>query len=66
MMKTVEVPISTLKVLIGNLQWAVDVCDNIDCTSEDTSKSYPYAVGYSRSAMQRTIKDLNTLKSEIN
>ena len=61
-MKTVKVPITTLETLIENLADAINVCYNVESRSEDVEKSYPYATGYSRSAMLRIQEQLNDLK----
>ena len=61
-MKTVKVPITTLETLIENLADAINVCYNVESRSEDVEKSYPYATGYSRSAMLRIQEELKILK----
>ena len=61
-MKTVKVPITTLETLIESLADAINVCDNADSRSEDSEKSYPYATGYSRSAMLSIQDQLKNLK----
>ena len=61
-MKTVKVPITTLETLIESLADAINVCYNVESRSEDTEKSYPYAAGYSRSAMLRVQEELKNLK----
>ena len=61
-MKTVNVPITTLETLIENLADAINVCYNVESRSEDVEKSYPYATGYSRSAMLRIQEELKILK----
>ena len=61
-MKTVNVPVTTLETLIENLADAINVCYNVESRSEDVEKSYPYATGYSRSAMLRIQEQLNDLK----
>jgi len=61
-MKTVKVPITTLETLIESLADAINVCYNVESRSEDTEKSYPYATGYSRSAMLRIQEELKNLK----
>ena len=61
-MKTVKVPITTLETLIESLADAINVCYNVESRSEDTEKSYPYATGYSRSAMLRIQEELKILK----
>ena len=61
-METVTIRVDTLKRLIRDLEQAVDVCYNVD-SAEDSGyeKTYPYAAGYSRAAMQSAILDLNNL-----
>ena len=61
-MKTVKVPITTLETLIESLADAINVCYNVESRSEDVEKSYPYATGYSRSAMLRVQEELKNLK----
>ena len=60
-MKTVQVPVSTLEALIDSLDDAIRVCYRVESRSEDTQKSYPYATGYSRSAMLRVQEELKFL-----
>ena len=61
-MKTVNVPITTLETLIGDLADAINVCYNVDSKSKRSELSYPYATGYSRSAMLRIQEELKILK----
>jgi len=61
-MKTVKVPVTTLETLIEILADAMNECYNVDSRSEDCEKSYPYATGYSRSAMLRIQEQLKNLK----
>ena len=61
-MKTVKVPVTTLETLIESLTDAINVCYNVESRSEDVEKSYPYATGYSRSAMLRIQEELKNLK----
>ena len=65
-MKTVNVPISTLETLIDDLDSAINVCYRVDYQSNDHEKSSPYAVGYSRAAMQMIKDQLSTLKTQSN
>jgi hypothetical protein len=58
----VKVPVTTLETLIEGLESAINVCYNVDSNNEDTEKSYPYATGYSRSAMLRIQEQLKNLK----
>ena len=61
-MKTVNVPITTLETLIEHLADAINVCYNVDSKSKRSELSYPYATGYSRSAMLRVQEELKILK----
>ena len=61
-MKTVNVPITTLETLIEHLADAINVCHNVDSKSKRSELSYPYATGYSRSAMLRIQEELKNLK----
>ena len=60
-METVQIGVDTLNRLIRDLEDAVNVCYNADGSTME--KSYPYAAGYSRSAMQSTVDTLKRLKS---
>ena len=60
-MKTIQVPVSTLETLIESLDDAIRVCYRVESRSEDTQKSYPYATGYSRSAMRMVQEELKSL-----
>jgi hypothetical protein len=60
-MKTIQVPVSTLETLIESLDDAINVCCRVEYRSEDVEKSYPYAAGYSRSAMLRVQEELKFL-----
>ena len=62
MMETVTIRVDTLKRLIRDLQEAVNVCYNVDSSESDNyEKTYPYATGYSRAAMNSVIEDLNNI-----
>ena len=65
-MKNVTIPATTLETLIESLDDAINVCDNVDSRSEDSEKSYPYATGYSRSAMLSIQEQLKNLKTQAN
>ncbi len=62
MMDTVEIPVNTLKRLIESLEDAVNVCYDVDNTSDDNDRSYPFATGYSRQAMKDALETLTNLK----
>ena len=65
-MKTVNVSLTTLETLIEGLQSAVNVCYNVDSTDGNCERTYPYAVGYSRGAMEMIISNLEALKTQVN
>jgi len=51
---------SDIESIIKNLSDAVNVCHDVDNASEDSDRSYPFAAGYSRAAMQTAITDLKS------
>ena len=61
MMETVQIGVDTLNRLIRDLEDAVNVCYNADGSTME--KSYPYATGYSRSAMQSAVERLRQLRT---
>ena len=56
-----SVRVSKIEAMIDELQDAVTICYDVDNSSEDHERSYPYAAGYSRSAMQSAIRTLTDL-----
>jgi hypothetical protein len=60
-MKTVNLPLTTIETLIEGLESAVNVCYT---APNNEAEGYPYAAGYSRAAMQQTIKTLEALKTQ--
>jgi hypothetical protein len=65
-MKTITIPETTFETLIEGLESILDVCYNVDGSSEDSEKSYPYAVGYCRGALELTVQNLKYIKSQAN
>ena len=64
-METVTIGVDTLKRIISDLESAVQVCHNVDSSQgADSERTYPFATGYSRSAMTSAIMDLNNLISK--
>ena len=51
--------------VIDNLTNAVNVCYEVDNTSDDYDKSYPFATGYSKSAMNAAIDDLSQIVTQL-
>ena len=64
-MNNVTIPVTTLETLIEGLESAINVCYNVDSKSKRSELSYPYATGYSRSAMQQIRQQLKSLKESI-
>jgi hypothetical protein len=64
-MKNVTIPATTLETLIEGLESAINVCYNVDSNDGDCEKSYPYAVGYSRGAMEMIRQQLKSLNESI-
>ena len=61
-METVTIRVDTLKRVIRDLESAVQVCHNVDSSQgADSERTYPFATGYSRSAMTSAIVDLQRL-----
>ncbi len=63
-MNYIQIPDYVYERMIKTLQQGVDVCYNVDSTSEETERSPYFAIGYSRSTMQNMIDDLNRYKGE--
>ena len=51
--------------IIDNLTHAVNVCYAVDESLDDYDKTYPFATGYSKSAMDGAIDDLSRIVSEL-
>jgi hypothetical protein len=64
-MNNVTIPVTTLETFIEGLESAINVCDNVDSNDDDCEKSYPYAAGYSRSAMKMIQEQLKSLNESI-
>jgi hypothetical protein len=65
-MNYIQIPDFVFERIIKNLQNGVDVCYNVDSTSEETEKSPYFVIGYSRSTMQGIIEDLKRYEEEVN
>ena len=55
----------TLLRVIENLTAAVNVCCEVDESSDDHEKTYPFATGYSRAAMNGAIDDLRLIVKQL-
>jgi len=51
--------------IIDNLTHAVNVCYAVDESLDDYEKTYPFATGYSKSAMDGAIDELSRIVSEL-
>ena len=51
--------------VIDSLTNAVNVCYAVDNTSDDYEKTYPFATGYSKSAMNQAIDELSKIVSQL-
>jgi hypothetical protein len=65
-MNYIKIPDYVIDSIILSLQQGVDVCLNVDSTSEETEKSPYFSNGYSRATMQGVIEDLNQYKELSN
>lgn len=65
-MNYIQIPDYVFERIIKDLQRSVDVCYNVDSTSDETEKSPCFANGYSRATMEGVIADLKRLKSQSN
>ena len=55
----------TLLRVINDLTAAVKVCSEVDESSNDHEKTYPFATGYSRAAMKSAIDDLSRIVNQL-
>ena len=46
---------------IHQLEGALNVCNNVDNSSDDNDRSYPFATGYAKSAMTKSVQDLDQI-----
>lgn len=73
-MNPIQISESTLDSLIESLETAAKVANNVDYTLskkerlkfENTEKTAPYALGYTRAAISTVIENLKSLKSNGN
>ena len=73
-MKSIQISEFTIDSLIESLESAANVANNVDYTLskkerlkyENTEKTAPYALGYSKAAIATVIETLKSLKSNGN
>jgi len=65
-MNYIQIPDYAFDRILKVLQQGVDVCYNVDYSSDSTEQSPSYANGYSRATMQSVIEDLNRYKEAAN
>lgn len=54
-----------LNSAIHCLEKAIKICSEVDSSDQDLEKSYPYAAGYARAAMQDVLQRVNTIKASL-
>ena len=59
-MKTYQIDEYTLDIMIQSLNESIQVCYE---SPEIDEQGYPYATGYSRSCMMRTVETLESIKN---
>ena len=65
-MNYIQIPDYVYERILKTLQQGVDVCYNVDYSSDIAEQSSSYANGYSRATMQSVIEDLNRYKHTAN
>jgi len=65
-MNYIQIPDYVFERMLKTLQKGIEVCYNVDYSSEITEQSPSYATGYSRAAMQEVIEVLNRYKEQQN
>jgi len=50
-----------IETIIDGLTDAINICYRADSSSDDHERSYPFAAGYSRAAMQTAVENLTKL-----
>ena len=57
--------VDDLNSAIHCLEKAIKICSEVDSSDQDLEKSYPYAAGYARAAMQDVLQRVNTIKASL-
>ena len=65
-MNYIQIPDYAYERMLKTLQKGIDVCYNVDYSSDITEQSPSYANGYSRTTMQSVIEDLKRYKEAAN
>jgi len=65
-MNYIQIPDYAYERILKTLQQGIDVCYNVDSTSEETERSPYFANGYSRATMQSVVEDLKRYKDTLN
>jgi hypothetical protein len=65
-MKTITILETTLERLIEGLESTLQMCYNVDHTSDDSTKSSAYVVGYCQGSLGLICEDLKRIKSQVN
>jgi hypothetical protein len=65
-MKTITIPETTLERLIEGLESTLQMCYNVDHSSDNSTKSSAYVVGYCQGSLGLICEDLKRIKSQVN
>jgi len=65
-MKTITIPETSLERLIEGLESTLQMCYDVDHSSDDPTKSSAYIVGYCQGALSLICEDLKRIKSQAN
>jgi hypothetical protein len=65
-MKTITIPETSLERLIEGIESTLQMCYNVDHSSDDSTKSSAYIVGYCQGALELTVQNLKYIKSQTN
>ena len=65
-MNYIQIPDFVYERMLKVLQQGVNVCLNVDSSSDETEKSPYFANGYSRATMEGMIEDLKRYKEVVN
>jgi hypothetical protein len=65
-MNYIQIPDYLYERMLKSLEHGVEVCYNVDYSSEETEKRPEYATGYSLATMRSVISDLKYCKEQQN
>jgi hypothetical protein len=65
-MKTITISETTFETLIEGIESTLQMCYNVDHSSNDSTKSSAYIVGYCQGSLGLICEDLKRIKSQAN